>query len=455
MNDVDHTGAADGAGVPAGPRRRRRARGVPAGAALLVAAVTLLPLAACGTGDDDAGAEAVTGSITFWDTSNETEAPLFNQLVAAFEREHPGIDVDYVNVPFFEAERRYLDAVGAGTAPDVLRADVGWTANMVAGDLLADLTGTPAEPDPGEFLETAVESVLFGDAVYGVPQVTDTLALMYNRELFERAGLTRPPRYWSEVEEYGLAVAGATDAEGIVLNTDGYFALPFLYGEDTDLIDPDARTITVAGPAAVRGLSAAASLVESGAAPVPPGEDAYGAMQGAFKRGDAAMMINGPWAVADLLDSSVFAGGDNLGIAPVPAGSGGTAGSPTGGHNLVVSAGTRSPDAAHLFVSFMTAAEQQEKAALELGLLPTRKAAYSDAVLADPVRNAFYFAHTKAVPRVPLPEGSRMFADLQEVYTDVLRGGTTPAEGLAATALAWQEDLLTDHGVVTAGTDGG
>ncbi|MBB0243483.1 extracellular solute-binding protein, partial [Streptomyces alkaliphilus] len=433
----------------------RRSRGIPPGAALLAVTVVLLPLAACGGGDSGAEAEPVTGSITFWDTSNETEAPLFNQLVAAFEREHPGIDVDYVNVPFFEAEQRYLEAVGTGSAPDVLRADVGWTANMVAGNLLADLAGTPAEPAPGEFLETVVESVVFDDAVYGVPQVTDTLALMYNKELFERAGLTRPPRYWSEVEEYGLAVAGATDAEGIVLNTDGYFALPFLYGEDTDLIDPGTRTITVAGPAAVRGLSAAASLVESGAAPVPPEEDAYGAMQGAFKRGEAAMMLNGPWAVADLLDSSVFADGTNLGIAPVPAGSGGTAGSPTGGHNLVVSAGTRSPDAAHLFVSFMTAAEQQEKAAVELGLLPTRKAAYTDAVLADPVRNSFYFAHTKAVPRIPLPEGSRMFGDLEEAYTGVLFGETTPADALAVTARTWHEELLTDHTVATGGTDGG
>ncbi|MCE7081578.1 extracellular solute-binding protein [Streptomyces sp. ST2-7A] len=462
MNDTgDPEGSGDtgnpgNTGDRLGGRRpgRDSRRAVPAGAALLVTVLALLPLAACGAGDSGPEAEPVSGSITFWDTSNETEAPVFNQLVAAFQREHPGIDVDHVSVPFFEAEERYLDAVGTGSAPDVLRADVGWTAHMVAGDLLADLTGTPAEPAPEEFLETAVDSVLFGDAVYGAPQVTDTLALMYNKDLFDRAGLTRPPRYWSETQAYGLTVAEATDAEGIVLNTDGYFALPFLHGEDTDLIDPDARTITIAGDAAVRGISAAASLVESGAAPAPPEKDAYEAMQGAFKRGEAAMMINGPWAVADLLDSPVFADGANLGIAPVPAGTGGSAGSPTGGHNLVVSAGTPNATAAQLFVSFMTAAEQQEKVALELGLLPTRKAAYTDAVLADPVRNAFYFAHTKAVPRTPLPAGSRMFADLQEVYTDVLRGGTTPADGMADLALDWQGGLLNDHTVATAGASG-
>ncbi|WP_313896166.1 extracellular solute-binding protein [Streptomyces sp. YIM 98790] len=385
----------------------------------------------------------VTGTVTFWDTSNETEAPFFNQLVAAFEKEYPEIDVTYVNVPFFEARQRFLDAAADGRAPDVLRADVGWTAGFVADGLLADLTGTVAEPDPQDFLENTVAGVTFDGAVHGVPQVTDTLALLYNKALFEEAGLTRPPRDWTELRDYALTVKEETGAEGIVLNTDAYYALPFLYGEGTDLVDPASRTITVAGGPAVRGVTTAAGLVSSGAAPVPPAEDAYSAMQSAFKKGEAAMMINGPWSVADAQDGTAFRGTGNLGIAPVPAGSTGIAGSPTGGHSLVISADSRHPAAAALFTAFMTATEQQEKAAVALDLLPARKAAYSETVLADPVRNAFYFAHTKSVARPPLAETARMFGIFQEHYTAVLRGETSPEAGLDATARTWRDELLT------------
>ncbi|MDB1087863.1 extracellular solute-binding protein [Streptomyces sp. ACA25] len=403
-----------------------------------------LTLPGCGTlsGPQEPDPRDVSGRVTWWDTSNETEAPLFNQLVAAFEKEYPSVDVTYVNVPFFDAQQQFLEAAREGAAPDVLRADVGWTAGFVDAGLLADLTGTPAAPEPTEFLENTVAGVTFHGGVYGIPQVTDTLALLYNKRILEEAGLSRPPRDWEELREHALTVRSTTDAEGIVLNTDAYFALPFLYGERSDLIDPDRNAITVASPASVRGVTAAADLVESGAAPMPPAEDAYGEMQGTFKQGGAAMMINGPWAVTELFDSSTFADRNNLGIVPVPAGSTGTAGSPTGGHNLVVSAHTESPEAAQLFARFMTDTAQQEKAAVALGLLPARKAAYTEDVLSDPVRNSFYFAHTKSVSRVPLVEGAEMFAAFQEHYTAILRGERSVTEGLLDTAHSWRADLL-------------
>ncbi len=63
-------------------------------------------------------------------------------------------------------------------------------------------------------------------------------------------------------------------------------------------------------------------LVDSGAAKTDA-TDGWNNMQTAFKDGKVAMMINGPWAVADTYAGKEFADKANLGIAPVPAGSGG------------------------------------------------------------------------------------------------------------------------------------
>ena len=54
-----------------------------------------------------------------------------------------------------------------------------------------------------------------------------------------------------------------------------------------------------------------------------------------FKEQKVAMIINGPWEVADISDDPNFGGIENLGIAPVPAGSAGQ-GAPVGGHNYVI-----------------------------------------------------------------------------------------------------------------------
>ncbi|WP_245641082.1 extracellular solute-binding protein [Streptomyces megasporus] len=420
-----------------------------------VAAVACLTLTtgACGlVGGSDDGPAAVSGTITWWDTSNEVESPHFEKLVAEFEKKHPTIDVEYVNVPFDQAQRKYLDAVESGEdVPDVLRADVGWTAGFMAEGHLADLTGTPAlDGDASDFLPNVTDSVTYEDGgVYGVPQVTDTLALLYNRRILAEAGVTRPPSTWKELKETALRIKERTGVDGIVLNPDPFFALPFLYGEESDLVDVGARKITVADSASVRGVSTAADLVSSGAAPKPPEQDAYGAMQNAFKNGEAAMMINGPWSTADLFASEEFEDRGNLGIATVPAGSTGTAGSPLGGHNLVVSAESDDLEAAYLFVRHMTSAKQQERTALALGLLPTRTAAYTAKVLSDPVRDSFYRALTKAVARPSLPEGGDLLGAFQPHYTAVLRGEKTPRKGLTDTAEEWQDELLPGYRIAS------
>ncbi|MBW1596498.1 extracellular solute-binding protein [Streptomyces sp. JJ38] len=424
--------------------RRRRGHSGPGSAA--AAALTTLALAAgvagCGTAPGPDPAD-VTGSITWWDTSGPTEAPAVHRLVAEFEKEHPGIDVSYVNVDFFEAQQKYRDAVrDGGEVPDVLRADVGWMAGFVQDGLLADLTGTPAVPEPEGFLETTTASVVYDGRTFGAPQVTDPLALLYNKELFAEAGLTRPPDTWEALRDAALEIKEVTGVDGVALNTDPYYALPFLYGEGSDLLDPDRSRITIADEASVRAATTAAELVTSGAARKPPAEDAYGAMQSAFRSGEVAMILDGPWATTGIFEGEAFTDRANLGIAPIPAGSTGERGSPTGGHNLVVSAGTRYPEAAQLFVGFMTAAEQQERLALELGLLPTRKAAYTRAVLSDPVRNSFYFASTKCVPRLSVPEGAELFARFGPRWEAVLRGDEPPAKALSETAYDWQSSLL-------------
>ncbi|URN11847.1 extracellular solute-binding protein [Streptomyces radiopugnans] len=293
-------------------------------AAALAAVSLALTATACGvlgaSPEDDAS--AVSGSVTWWDTSGEAEAPHFAKLVAAFEKKHPNIDVEHVSVPFDQAQQRFLDAVESGRgAPDVLRADVGWTIGFAAEGHLADLTGTPAlDADMSGFLPTTTASVMLEDGgVYGVPQVTDTLALLYNRRIFEEAGISRPPTTWKDLKGAALKIKRETGADGIVLNPDPFFSLPFLYGEKSDLVDVASRTITVASPDSVRGVATAADLVSSGAAPKPPEEDAYAAMQNAFKNGEAAMMVNGPWATADIFSSPEFEDRDNLGIAAVPA----------------------------------------------------------------------------------------------------------------------------------------
>ena len=85
-----------------------------------------------------------------------------------------------------------------------------------------------------------------------------------------------------------------------------------------------------------------------------------------------------PWTVSAVEGAKGFGGLDNLGVAPVPAGSAGQ-GAPVGGHNYVIYSGMDEDkaQAAIAFVKFMTSADSEAFTADKLGTLPTVKSAYA------------------------------------------------------------------------------
>lgn len=416
-------------------------------AALAALAVAVTACSDSGTGTSQAAKDpqSVSGTVTWWDTSDATnEAPAFKELIAKFEKQYPKIKVDYVNVPFDAAQNKFKTAAQSGSgAPDVFRSEVAWTPGFAKLGYLQPIDGTPAADGADDYLAGPVASTKFDGKTYGVPQVTDTLALLYNKDLLAKAGVT-PPKTMDELKTAALTIKAKTGASGVYLNPGGYFLLPFLYGEGGDLVDVEAKKITVNSPEAVKAVDRAKDLIASGAAMKPDFADGYNNMQASFKDGKVAMVINGPWSVADDLSGPAFKNAGNLGIAPVPAGGSGKAGAPTGGHNYVIYAGSKNIDPSYLFVKFMNSAENQAFLAEKLGLLPTRKAAYDDAaVKSSAVVKEFGVVLETAKPRPAIPEGGDLFKALDENYVKVLNGSSTTQKGLDDVASAY-EQLLTD-----------
>ena len=69
-------------------------------------------------------------------------------------------------------------------------ASLGYLYALDGSDLLAD---------ESDFLATPLSSNKYNGKTYGVPQVTDSLALLYNKKIFTDAGITAAPKTWAEV----------------------------------------------------------------------------------------------------------------------------------------------------------------------------------------------------------------------------------------------------------------
>ncbi|MFF8968210.1 extracellular solute-binding protein [Streptomyces sp. NPDC014995] len=400
------------------------------------ALVASLALAATACGGSDSG-DSADGpvTITWWDTSNATnEAPTYQALVKEFEAANKDIKVKYVNVPFDQAQNKFDTAAGSKGAPDVLRSEVGWTPAFAKKGFFLPLDGTEALAEQDKFKSNLIEQAKYEGKTYGVPIVTDTLALVYNKALFAKAGITAAPKTWDELKTAAATIKDKTGVDGYWGSTQAYYAQSFLYGEGTDTVDADAKKITVNSAEAKKAYGTWLGLFDGkGLHKADTTADAYAHIQDAFVNGKVAAIVQGPWEITNFYKGSAFTDKNNLGIATVPAGSTGKAGAPTGGHNLSVYAGS---DEAHQkaalkFVNFMTSAKSQAAVALKNSTLPTRDDAYTDQVKADPGIAGYQTVLSAAQPRPALPEYSSLWGPLDTELPKIAGGKESLDKGLS------------------------
>ncbi|MEU9061669.1 extracellular solute-binding protein [Streptomyces sp. NPDC048430] len=413
--------------------------------ATALVATLALAATACGSDDESGGSKSsgeLSGTVTWWDTSNVgSEDKVFKKIAEGFEKKHPKVDVKYVNVPFGEAQNKFKNAAQANSgAPDVIRSEVAWTPEFADLGYLAPLDGTAALKDEGDFLEQAAASTEYKGKTYAVPQVIDSMGIFYNKKMFKDAGV-EPPAKIADLKSIAKKIKEKTGKTGLYLRgDDSYYFLSFLYGEGGDLVDAGSKTVTVDNAEGTKAFGVVKDLVDSGAAKTDA-TDGWENMMSSFKNGDVAMMINGPWAVADTLTGKEFTDKANLGISTVPAGSA-AQGAPQGGHNLGVYAGSKNLDASYAFVEYMTSVETQAQTAGELNLLPTRTSAYAKKEAVDSEIVQFFKPVVEtAVERPWIPETGSLFAPLNVEYTKVLTGQTTPEKAAKATGDSYRKLL--------------
>ncbi|WP_330318084.1 extracellular solute-binding protein [Streptomyces platensis] len=423
---------------------RRGIRGITATA--LVAGLALAATA-CGGGDSGSGGDSggeLSGTVTFWDTSNDAEKATYRKLAEGFQKEHPKVHVKYVNVPFGDANAKFKNAAGGNSgAPDVMRTEVAWVADFANLGYLAPLDGTPALDKTDDYLPQAVGSTKFKGKTYAAPQVIDTLGLFYNKKLLKDAGV-EVPKTFDELAKAAKKIKAKTGATALYLRGDDpYWFLPYLYGEGGDMVNARDKVVEIDDGAGVRAFKTIKNLVDSKAA-VTDATDGQENQLKALKDGTVAMAVDGPWDIEGARAGKAFKDKKNLGVAPVPGGS--TAqGSPQGGWNLSVYAGSKNLQASYAFVKYMSSAEVQQQTNEKLSLLPTRKSVYEvPAVKSNEMVQFFKPAVDGAVQRPWIAEGNSLFEPVKVQMNKVLTGAASPEQAAKATGDAYRK-LLKDY----------
>lgn len=147
------------------------------------------------------------GTIKVWYSGDNegTRVELFEKAKAEIEAEYPGTTVEIETIAYSELNAKQLTACRAGVGvPDVMSQSATATNGFMVEGLLLPLEDLMA--DLGRDLKAEFNPAFFSlmedeEHIYGVPQSKTALVLVYNKTLFEEAGIEEPPTTWDELYE--------------------------------------------------------------------------------------------------------------------------------------------------------------------------------------------------------------------------------------------------------------
>jgi multiple sugar transport system substrate-binding protein len=412
-----------------------------------------VPLATPGAGGTAAGASAHPAAVTFMLWGDPAELQAYQDLVAAYEARYPGAAVELTHIPSEPDYRKRLALdYAAGTPPDVVLLNYRRYGGFVARGLLEPLGPYLAQSQTltlSDFYRQALLPFYVGRQLMCIPQNISSLAVYYNKALFDQAGLAYPDGSWDWNAFLATAQAltrdtdgdGRTDIYGLGLEPTLARLAPFLWQNQGQLVDNLfwPRRLEIDQPPALQAVQWFVDLQVAHHV-VPDAEaEASEPSEDRFMHGRLALYLNSRRGVATYREISAF----DWDVAPLPTNRGRRT-------NLLhsdafcMSAAAPNKPAVWRFIEFANSPEGQTLLARSGRTVPSLIAvAESPAFLnpdVEPAHNQVFLDAILNVRPMPLQEN---WVDIEAITSDELErafyGQVSVAEAMRAAVVRTEE----------------
>ncbi|MET9309151.1 sugar ABC transporter substrate-binding protein [Streptomyces cellulosae] len=224
---------------------------------LVALGVGALALTACGSDGDDAADGKTRITVNCMPPkSAKVDRQFFEEEIAAFEKKNPDIDVVPHDAFPCQDPKTFDAKLAGGQMEDVFYTYFTDAKHVVDINQAADLTPYVKELKSYSTIQQQLRDIYTVDGkTYGIPRTGYSMGLIYNRELFEKAGLDpdTPPATWDEVRTAAKKIAALGDgvvgyADYSAQNQGGWHFTAELYSQGGDVVSADGEKATIDTP---------------------------------------------------------------------------------------------------------------------------------------------------------------------------------------------------------------
>ena len=340
-------------------------------------------------------------TIRFWqagaDTSDATN--VMNKLLLEFMKENKDIMVEYQAVPWSnEPHTVFQTAIAGNDVADLLIVGSPFDFAMATSGTLQSLDPFLDKAVIDDLMPVAKEGIYAGKNAsltgryISVPLFVDARVILYNKEIFDKAGVTYPDTSWTHEEFLSNAekLTGTFDGKKVYgFGTSARYAsqyITFVWNLGGDVLDEGQTKAATNNDIWRTAITYYLNFYKKGL--TPPGSEAMALadMQAMFANGEIAMMVATSDYANELKNDEKF--GSKLAIGIMPHADKQTAFA--GSDVFVIPAISKNPEAAGRLINFMLKTENQLEYVKNVGFFPAVKSAANDAYFSsDPIKAGF------------------------------------------------------------------
>lgn len=190
-------------------------------------------------------------TLTYWRVWDENDA--FDDIIAKYNALHPFITIKYKKFRIDEYEQALLEAFATDRGPDIFSIHNTWIGKYKDKGMIVPMPASVTMVYPEEegalkkeivphlrttksislreiknnFVDVVYDDVvieatnkdtgLTKEEVFGLPLSVDTLAMFYNKDLINNAGISVPPEYWNRKFQQDVKKLTKQDAKGQII----------------------------------------------------------------------------------------------------------------------------------------------------------------------------------------------------------------------------------------------
>lgn len=322
---------------------------------------------------EEAAPEAMQGSVegeltvTIWD---ENQRPGLQEIIDDWSAQS-GVKVTIQIVKWDDYWTLLEAGASGGELPDVFWMHSNQAQKYMENDMLLDLTDKIAASDKidlNNYYEGIVNLYQSEGKQYAIPKDIDTIALWYNKTIFDEMGVAYPDDTWTW-DDFADAAAKLTNEDhwGYAIapsnNQDSFYNV--VYSMGGNIISDDKKKSGYDDPATIKAMTLLTDMVKAGYCPDLNTISENGA-DVLFQSGKAAMVTQGSWMLAGFRDNEYTHDNCDVAVLPKDATTGKRV-SIYNGLGWAAAANGKNLDAAWSLIEYLGTKEAQEKQA-ELGV---------------------------------------------------------------------------------------